>query len=366
MKMLAAVLSVALLLGVAGCSPSSKPAKTKGDDRPVTITAGTVQAKDVPVRLSAIGTVKAFATVEVRSMVRGPLARADFKEGEEIKQGDQIFLIDPRPFEAAVEQAKAFLERDKAQLVRADADYRRAAELMKDKTVSESVFDQARAALDTARATVAAGQAALNSALLQLSYCQIKSPVTGRIGTLLVNVGNVVKESDTLLAVVNQTRPVYVDFSVPEQVLAEVRQQMARSKLPVHIALPGTKSGSVTGELAVVNNAVDTTTGTVLLRAVCANDAEVLWPGQFVNVSVTLAIQPGALVVPAAAIQVGQQGAYVFLIQDDQTVAMQPVTTGAELDGETVITAGLQPGQRVVTSNHLRLKNGAKVQPKEK
>ncbi|MEI8063229.1 MAG: efflux RND transporter periplasmic adaptor subunit, partial [Verrucomicrobiota bacterium] len=255
-------------------------------------------------------------------------------------------------------------ERDKAQLTKAEADFRRAAELFKDKSISEAVYDQTRAAVDAAKATLAADQAALNNAQLQLSYCHIKSPVRGRVGLLLVNVGNLVKDNDTLLAVVNQTRPVYVDFSVPEQVLAEVRKQMSVTRLPVAVTLPGHNQGGATGELRVVNNAVDTTTGTVLLRALFANADELLWPGQFVNVSVTLAIQRGAVVIPANAVQIGQQGPYVYVIKPDQTVESRLVVTGEELGEETIIKDGVQPGETVVTSNQLRLNPGTKVQIK--
>ena len=246
---------VIALAASGGCSRGTGEAKPAGP-RTVSVTAVAAQTKDVPVRLAAIGAVKAFATVEICSMVRGPLARADFKEGDEIQEGDQIFEIDPRSYAAAVEQAQAYLERDKAQLTKADADFRRAVELFKDKSISEAVYDQTHAAVDAAKATLAADQAALNNAQLQLSYCHIKAPVRGRVGLRLVNIGNLVKENDTLLAVVNQTRPIYVDFSVPEQVLAEVRLQMASAKLPVTVTLAGQNAAGVIGELAVVNNAV--------------------------------------------------------------------------------------------------------------
>ena len=354
------IVATAMAIGCSRGAGGAKPASA----RAVSVTAAAAQTKDVPVRLAAIGAGKAFATVEIRSMVRGPLARAEFKEGDEIKAGDKIFEIDPRPYDAALAQAQAYLERDKAQLAKAEADFRRAVELYKDQSISEAVYDQTRAAVDAAKATLAADQAALNNARLQLSYCRIQSPVRGRVGLLLVNVGNLVKDNDTLLAVVNQTRPIYVDFSVPEQVLAELRKQMAAAKLPVTVTLPGLNQGSATGEVSVINNAVDTTTGTVLLRALFANDDELLWPGQFANVSVTLSVQRGAVVVPANAVQVGQQGPYVYVIKPDQTVESRPVGTGEELGGETVIKEGVQPGETVVTSNHLRLNPGAKVQIK--
>jgi multidrug efflux system membrane fusion protein len=357
------VLAVTALVAT-GCS-RGKDDKQPLAPRVISVTAATAQIKDVPVRLAAIGAVKAFATVEIRSMVHGPLARAAFKEGDEIKEGDPIFEIDSRSYVAALEQAQAYLERDKAQLAKAEADDRRALELLQNKFISEEVYDRTRVVVEVAKATVTAGQAAVNNARLQLSYCQIKSPVSGRIGLLLVNVGNLVKQNDTLLAVVNQTRPVYVDFSVPEQVLAELRKQMASGKLSVTVTLPGQNQGSVTGELAVVNNAVDTATGTLLLRAIFANDDERLWPGQFANVSVTLAVQQGVVVVPANAVQVGQKGPYVYVVKPDQTVESRLVVTGEELGDETVIQTGLQSGETVVTSNHLRLVPGAKVQRKD-
>lgn len=353
-------LSVGML---AGCSPGSKPA-TEAGPRPVMVATAVAQTKDVPTYLVAIGNVKALATVEVRSMVRGPLTAVAFREGDEVKKDDLILLIDPRPYEAALEQAAAHLARDQVQLAKAEADMRRASELLRDKLITESNHEQARADVEMLKATLAGDQAAVNNARLQLGYCRITAPINGRVGTLLVNVGNIVKDNDTLLAVINQTRPIYVDFSVPEQVLAEVRKQTGVGKLPVTVTLPGQNQGSATGELAVINNTVDPTTGTVMLRAVFANDNELLWPGQFVNVSVTLSVQRDAVVVPANAVQVGQKGPYVYVIKPDQTVESRLVVTGEELGDETVIKDGLQSGETVVTSNHLRLNPGTKIQVK--
>lgn len=351
---------IAWLLGVgilAGCSSGAKPAAA--GPRTVVVTAGAAQTKDVPAWLDAIGNVKAFATVEIRSMVRGPLQTVAFREGDEVKKGDLILLIDPRPSEAALAQAQALVTRDQVQLAKAEADLRRANELLRDRLITESDQERARADVEVLKATLASDQAAANSARLQLEYCRITAPINGRVGTLLVNAGNIVKENDSLLAVINQTRPIYVDFSVPEQVLPEVRKQMATVKLPVTV-----NPGSATGELAVINNAVDTTTGTVLLRAVFPNKDELLWPGQFVNVTVTLSVRRGAVVVPASAIQVGQKGPYVYVIKPDQTVESRPVVIGEELRDETVVKTGVQPGELVVTSNQLRLNPGTKVQLK--
>lgn len=356
---------VALLLVLAAACQRKTNSKNAGPPRAVAVTAAPATTKDIPVRLQAIGAVKPFASVSIRSMVAGQLARVAFKEGDEVKEGDLVFEIDPRPFAAAVQQAKAFLQRDQAQLVKAEADFRRATELLKDKFASEASFDQARAAVDAAKATVAADEAALHTAELQLGYCQIRSPVRGRAGTVLVNAGNLIKDGDgSVLAVINQTRPVYVDFSVPEQTLAQVRRQLTNGKITVAVTPPGATEPPATGELVLVNNTVDTSTGTVLLRAVLANEAEQLWPGQFVNVIATLSVRTGAVVVPTAAVQTGQQGTYVFVVRADQSVEMRAVVTGTEADEQTVIESGLQPGEVVVTSNHLRLSPGAKVQLK--
>jgi multidrug efflux system membrane fusion protein len=214
------------------------------------------------------------------------------------------------------------------------------------------------------RATVKADEAAVENARVQLGYCYIYSPIDGRIGKLMVNQGNMVKDNDTVLAVINQIKPIYVDFSVPEQDLPRIRRYMAVEKLEVQAIIPNDKDSAAVGELSFINNQVDTSTGTILLKAIFPNENEALWPGQFVNVVLTLTRQTNAVVVPSAAVQTGQRGNYVFVVKSDLTVESRPVILGNEFGREVVIARGLQPGEKVVTEGQLRLAPGIKVEIK--
>lgn len=361
---LSGVVLGALTAALTGCSrgQSGAPRAQRSAHPVVPVTTVLAKHQNVPIQLSAIGTVRAYATVSIKARVDGELAHIAFKQGDEVKKGSVIFKIDPRPFQAALDQAKGVLERDQASLKNAQADMRRTDALAHTKAVAATDVDANRAKVASLVATVAADQAAVEMAQLNLSFCSIASPVTGRIGLLLVDPGNMVKNNDTILAVVNQMRPVYVDFSVPEQSLLSVRDAAAAaSRLPVEVTIPQHPDRRAEGKLAVINNEVDTTTGTLLLRAVFPNREELLWPGQFVNVNLTLRTDTNAVVVPSAAIQLGQQGRYICVVQPDDTVAFQPVEAGTVFGDETVITKGLHAGARIVTSGTLRLVAGSKV-----
>lgn len=328
------------------------------------VTVATVVQKDVPVQLRAIGNVEAYSTVSVKSRVAGQLIGVNFKEGQEVKKGELIFLIDPRPFQAALQQAQANLSKDIAQMKKAEADARRYADLFKRGVVSAQDYDQNRTNFEAMKATVKADEAAVENAKVQLGYCYIYSPIDGRIGKLMVNQGNMVKDNDTVLVVINQTKPIYVDFSVPQQELPEIKKYMAVEKLKVEAIIPSDSDHRAIGELTFVNNQVDTNTGTILLKGLFPNQDEALWPGQFVNVVLTLTTQPKAVVVPSAAVQTGQQGKYVFVVKPDLTVESRPVTLGNDLGREVVIAEGLKPGEMVVTEGQLRLAPGVKVEIK--
>ena len=331
----------------------------------VPVTVAAARTENVPVELHAIGTVKAFSTVAMKSRVAGQLVRAAFTEGEHIKSGQLIFTIDPRPFRAALEQALANMRRDEALLAKAKADMRRAAELARTDVISASTLEQHRATVDALAATVASDKAAVENARLQLSYCYINSPVDGRIGTMLVNEGNMIKENETVMAVINQLRPIHVDFSVPEQHLGPVRDRMSRGTLKVTVAAPGDRARRIQGELVFINNAVDTTTGTIMLRAQFVNHDEALWPGQFVNVTLQLKMILAAVVVPSQAVQLGQEGHYVFVVRSDMTVEMRTVVPGPAYERDVIIEKGLRPQERVVTAGQLRLAPNARVQIKQ-
>jgi multidrug efflux system membrane fusion protein len=349
----------------AGHGPGGPPlAQAKGKGLPIPVLAAAAAQKNMPVEATAIGTARAFASIAVKARVDGQLARVAVKQGDEVAKGGLVFQIDPRPFEAALNQAEAILARDAASLENAEADMRRTDELAGTKAVPATVIDANRAKAATLRGSVAADNAALESAKLQLSFCSIVSPVNGRLGLLLVDEGNMVKNNDTTLAVINQTRPIYVDFAVPEQLLPQVRAAAAAGRVKVEATLPQSTEAGAAGELAVINNQVDSTTGTVMLRAVFPNQEEKLWPGQFLNLTLTLGQLANATVVPSQAVQTSQSGEFVFVVKPDGTVEKRPVRLGLSRAGETVVQQGIAPGETVVTDGQLRLVPGAKVEVK--
>ena len=369
-------LPAALLLVVTACHKQQAGGPPGGFAVPVTVAK--VQQKNVPLTVHAIGNVEPIQSVTVRPQVGGVLTRVLFREGQEVQKGDLLFEIDPRPLQAAFAGAEANLARDKANAQDAEATARRYAALVKKEYVTQQQAENAEAQAMALRAALKADEAALQNARLNLAYAQIRSPVSGRTGSLLVHAGNVVKSTDDKLVVIDQLQPIYVSFSVPEQVLPQIRARGAASKLAV-TAEPALdpKSGNPeqraagamaaekqSGVLTFVDNTVDLTTGQIRLKATFANRDETLWPGQFVDVDLTLGEQQGALVAPAEAVQRGQQGEYVFVVKSDKTVESRPVTVSRSDGHESVIEKGLQAGETVVTDGQLRLQQGTKVQIK--
>jgi multidrug efflux system membrane fusion protein len=345
---------------MASCSEPKKPPPP-----PVPILAATVTEKTVPVELKVIGNVEAYSTVSIKSRLAGQLVQVNFQEGQDVKQGELLFVIDPRPYEAALKQAEANLERDKALANKAKADAARYAELIRKQFVSQQDYDQAKATAESLAATVNAGQVAVQNARLNLSYCYIKAPITGRTGNLIANMGNMIKDNaDTAMVVINQIQPIYVSFAIPEQNLAAVRKFMAAEKIKVEAIIAGQEDNPEIGVLSFINNTVDTATGTIQCKATFANPHKRLWPGLFVNVVVQLSSQPNAILVPSQAIQTSQEGQIVFVVKPDLTVEIRPVEVGRPIDGDVIITKGLKPGERVVTDGQLRLVPGAKVEIK--
>lgn len=345
------------------CARRDPPA-APGQDTPaaaVPVTVTNAVVADVPERITGIGTVHAYSTVAVKSENKGQLARVGFQQGDEVRAGDLIFLVDPNPYQGALDQMEANLSRDRALLAKAQADFRRDLELLTNNIISHADFDQDRANVDSLLATLQADAAAVTNAQVQLSYCSIRSPINGRVGTLLVNAGNIVKDLDTVLAVINQVQPIFVDFSVPERYLSEVRDHLRAGPLKVEARVPGYERRRAEGHLLLIDNQVDTTTGTILLRAEFANADEMLWPGQFVKVALTLALARNAVLVPSAAIQLAQDGQSVCVVKPDDTVEFRAVEVGDAYGSLTVIKKGVTPGERVVTSGQLRLSPGAKV-----
>ncbi len=360
------IVRCSFILGIAilttSCSPGSAEKHAMPTSIPVTVAAA--EQKDIPIQIRAIGNVEAYSTVSVKTRVKGELSRVYFKEGQEVKKGDLLFMIDSRPFKALLRQFEANLARGTAQMKKAEADVRRYGELLKSGVVSKQEYDQYRTNFEALRETVRADEAAAVNAKLQLGYCHIRSPINGRIGRLEVNQGNIINDIDTILVTINQTKPIYVTFFLPEQELSEVRRYMAQKSLKVEAIVPNDEMDPAAGELTFINNEVNESTGTILLKALFANEDESLWPRQFVNVVLTLTTQPGAVVIPSQAIQVGQEGQYVYVVKSDFTVESRPVVLGNRFNQETIIVKGLQPGEKVVIDGQFRLAHGSKVEIK--
>ena len=372
---------------LSACSEKEAPPPSK-PVVPVVVAAAVL--KDVPVQLNAIGTVEAYSTV--KSQVSGELMQVHFKEGQEVRKGELLFTIDPRSFEADLKRAEANLARDLAQLKQAEANLardtaqakhargetRRYERLIQAGVVPREQYEQIRtgmealeaslhadaAAIESAQQAISADRAAIENAQIQLGYCSIRSPIDGRTGSLMVHRGNIVKSNDTSLVVIHQIHPIYVNFSVPEQNLPEIKKYMAVSRLKLQAAAPDDRENPAQGEAAFVDNAVDTSTGTIRLKGTFENKDRRLWPGQFVNVLLRLTTRPSAVVVPSQALQSGQAGPYVFVVRADSTAELRPVAPGMTVEGETVIERGLQPAERVVTDGQLRLVPGARLEIK--
>jgi multidrug efflux system membrane fusion protein len=330
----------------------------------VPVMADTVMQKAVPVEIRSIGNVQAYSTVTIKAMVAGEVSQVHFVEGQEVWRGAPLFTIDPRPLEAALKQAEANLERDKALAENAKVDAKRYETLMAKQAIARQQYDQVRTNATALEATVRVDQAAVDNAKVQLGYCFIRSPIDGKTGTLFVKRGNIVKANDTELLTINQIIPISVAFSVPEQSLTEIKKYMARGMLKVEVLPPNDTRGAERGVLTFIDNAIDKATGTILLKGTFANKGRRLWPGQFVDVVLRLTTQPDAIIVPSQAVQTGQQGQFVFVIKDDFTVEARPVIVNRTFNNESIIDKGLKAGEKVVTDGQLQLVPGAKVEIK--
>jgi multidrug efflux system membrane fusion protein len=370
-KGLVHALFVRMLVGIPGLlflavfsSGCSNEKSNKPVSAPIPITVATVSQKTVPVELRVVGNVQAYSTVTIKSKVGGELTRVHFTEGEDVRKGDLLFTIDPRPYEAALKQAEANLQKDLAQAKHAQEDARRYEFLIQKGVVARQQYDKFRTEADALEAAVLADRAAVENAKIQLGYCSIHSPIDGRTGSLMVKQGNIIKADDMTLIVINQIVPIDVAFSVPEQYLEEIKKYMALRKLQVEALVPSNNERPKKGTVTFVDNAVDTSTGTIRLKGTFANRERKLWPGQFVNVVLTLTREPNTLVVPSQAIQTGQQGQYVFVVKQDLTVESRPVVVGRSVNSETVVQKGLLADEKVVTDGQLRLYPGARVEIK--
>jgi multidrug efflux system membrane fusion protein len=351
---------------------ASPQTKSKGGGRgggpsgPVSVMVGTAVKKDVPIYLDGLGTVQAFNMVTVRSRVDGQLLKLGFREGQDVKEGDLLAQIDPAAFQAQLEQAVAKKAQDDAQLTFAELELKRDADLLTSKIVSQEVYDTQKATVNQLAATVKADQAAIDNARVQLDYCTIKSPMDGRTGIRLVDQGNIIHSSESNgIVVLTQLRPISVIFTLPEQTLGEIRAETSDDAMTVLAVDRDNHTVLDEGNLAVIDNQIDVTTGTIRLKSTFPNPKLKLWPGQFVNARLLLKVRTGGIVVPASVVQRGPEGAYVFAVQDDMSVKMVPVKVGQIDQNEALIDSGLNEGERVVVDGQYKLQPGSKIKPAE-
>jgi membrane fusion protein, multidrug efflux system len=332
------------------------------DSAAIPVTAGLSTPGDVPIYVQGLGTVQAYNSVTVRSRVDGQLMQAFFTEGQDVNQGERLFQIDPRPFETALAQATAAKQKDEAQLVSAKADLERFSRLLKGGFQTQQSYDSQRALVAQVEAAIEADDAAIDAARLNLNYADIRAPIDGRTGARLIDPGNLIRASDgTALVTITQLKPIFVDFSVPQDRLGEILR--SRKSGPLAVEALSAESGKVMarGQLSLVDNQVDTTTGTIHLKATYDNADEQLWPGQFVNMRLILSIRKNAVTAPATAVQQGPNGYYAYVIRPDETVERRDVRVEGFQDGRAIIAAGMAPGQRIVVDGQYRLTAGAKV-----
>jgi multidrug efflux system membrane fusion protein len=361
------VVAAGSALVMAGCSVGNGASGTATTGaRPaasgVPVAVAPVVRKDVPIELQVIGTAEASSTVAIRAQLTGELTSVHFSEGDDVTQGQVLFTLDRRPFESALKQAEANLARDVAQAANARAQAQRYQDLAARGIATKEQVETAGTSAAALEATVAADRAAVDSARVQVELATIEAPISGRTGTLMVHPGNLVRANDTSpLVVINQVSPILVSFGVPETNLASVRQYLARGELQVGAQPPSDEGAPSMGRISFIDNAVDQTTGTIRVKGTFPNADRRLWPGQYVNVVLKLATERGALVVPTVAVQTGQQGQYVFVVKDDQTVEVRPVTVARTNGTESIIGAGLSGGETIVTDGQLRLASGSRI-----
>ncbi len=354
-----------------GCSGgeatnAAQPAGGRGQaQQAIPVAIGTVIQKSMPIEIRVIGTAEAYSTVAIHAQITGQLTSVNFKEGDDVKQGQLLFSLDRRPLEAALQQAQANLERDLAQSANAASQAKRYQDLEERGIATREQVDTTRTGAAALTATVEADRAALENAKVQLQYATIAAPLSGRTGALMVHEGNLVRANDTMpLVIINQVTPIYVSFGIPEARLPELKRYMAQGSLHVQASPPNEAGPAAEGRITFVDNNVDQTTGTIRIKGTFPNDDRRLWPGQFVNVIATLTTDPNAIVAPAAAIQAGQQGSYAFVVKPDKTVELRQVEVARTSPTEIVVQRGLQPGETVVTDGQLRLVPGSRISVK--
>lgn len=351
------ILGLSLFLSLCGCSSGDSGPKGP-PPAPVAVTV--VQEKDMERNLHVVGNVQASATVAVKTRVTGELQAVHFVEGDQVEAGQKLFTIDPRPFEATLREAKGRLDKDRAQLAKAEDDMRRYAKLVGEGYVSRESYEQAATDAAALRATVQADRGAVENAALQLEYCTVTAPIAGRAGELKSNKGNMIKANDdTAVLTIDTLSPIYVSFAVPEAYLSAIMARQREGNVRVSARPAGGEA--VIGDLTFIANTVDTRTGTIKLRGTFANTDSSLWPGQFVEVTLALGNIPGALVIPARSVQAGRNESYVYVVDESNKAQYRKVSVDIESDGLAVISEGLKKGEKVVTEGQVRLAPGVSV-----
>jgi membrane fusion protein, multidrug efflux system len=351
------VASVSLLIA-AGC----KKQAPQGFERPpAPVSVAEAVARDVPLYLDQVGKVVARELVDVKPQLSGRILQIHFTDGADLRKGQLLFTIDPRPFQAQLAAAQGTLAQSRAMLDFARIQVDRAAGLIQTKAISQLEYDQRKNAFAVARAQVQQGEAAVETARLNLQYCQIHSPIDGRAGRRLVDPGNVVKENETTLLTIQRLDPIYADFTVTENDLTSVQRNMRTGALKVEVRLPDEPDKPIAGALTFLDNSVQRETGTVGLRATVANPDHRLWPGRFVNVRLVLSTLPNAVLVPAVAPQMSAKGSFVYVVKPDSTAELRPVVTGQRQGDLVVISQGVKPGEKVVVNGQLGVTPGGKV-----
>lgn len=347
-----------------GLGTQAPPAAAQTSPPPIPVTAGTVLAEDVPVLLRGIGTVQAYNMVAVKGRVDGQIVKIEFKEGQEVKAGDPLMQIDPRPYQATLQQALAAKQKDEAQLVTAQADLERYGQLVGSGHQTRQSYDQQKGLVAQLQAAIKGDEAQIETAKLNLSYADIRAPIDGRLGAKLVDSGNLVRATDnTTLVTITEVRPIFVNFTLPQGTLDEIRENHRKAPLVVRAYSGDGGKQLGEGKLTLIDNTIEQATGTIRLKARFDNEDESLWPGEFVSVQVISAMRRGIATVPSQTIQEGPNGRYAYVIRPDDTVERRAVDVAAVQNGIAVVTKGLSPGERIVVSGQYRLTDGARVKP---
>lgn len=354
-------LLVFVTIDILGCAKQeAAPSERPG----VPVVVSKVVRKTVPVEVSAIGNAEAYSTVSIKAQVSGELLEVHFKEGDFVKKGQLLLTIDPRPYEAARAQTEAALARDKAVAANDRSQADRYLKLLDAGVIPAQQAESFTSTAAASDAVVKADEASVQTAELNLEYCKIYSPIDGRTGIVMLKPGNLVKVADVPIVVINQVNPIFVNFTVPQQYLPSIKNYMARGPLSVHATMPNETGTAERGTLTFVDNAVDVTTGTIHLRATFENAQNLLWPGLYVNILLTLSEEPNSIVVPSHAVVTSQQGSYVYVVKPNSTVEQRPVVVDRVADSETVLHRGLSPNEMIVTDGQANLIPGAKIQIK--